>query len=166
MIHAQTIREDQIMRAAHLGVEASFFVGHTFYWGDWHLERTLGPQRGQNISPLAWADLYGLGWTLHTDAPVTPVSVIDTLRYATHRVTRAGVRIGAHQQVSIGRALRAVTVDAARQWNLSDRGSLVVGKRADFVVLSSNPLTADDLQGLRVIKTVVDGRLVYSATPR
>ena len=45
-------------------------------------------------------------------------------------------------------ALRAVTIDAAWQVFMEDEiGSIESGKRADLVVLSENPLTAEDIRG-------------------
>jgi len=43
IIHAQTIRDDQLDQAKELGAIPSFFVGHTYYWGDEHRDRFLGP---------------------------------------------------------------------------------------------------------------------------
>lgn len=34
--HVQTLREDQILRMRELGVAASVFVNHVYYWGDRH----------------------------------------------------------------------------------------------------------------------------------
>ncbi|MGP5038028.1 amidohydrolase [Corynebacterium variabile] len=53
MIHAQTVRDDQLDRMPALGMIASFFVGHVWFWGDTHL-RNLGPERGRRISPGAF----------------------------------------------------------------------------------------------------------------
>jgi predicted amidohydrolase YtcJ len=55
LIHGQFMREDQVDSVKRLGVIASFFPMHTFYWGDWHLEHTAGPVDGMNISPTGWA---------------------------------------------------------------------------------------------------------------
>ncbi|MFC4909754.1 amidohydrolase family protein [Actinomadura gamaensis] len=47
--HAQTVREDQPDRVRRLGVQASFFVSHTYYWGDPRRDIFLGPeQRAEN----------------------------------------------------------------------------------------------------------------------
>ncbi|MCB1684205.1 MAG: amidohydrolase family protein, partial [Pseudomonadales bacterium] len=35
MIHAQTVRDDQLDQMLELGMMPSFFSAHTFYWGDW-----------------------------------------------------------------------------------------------------------------------------------
>lgn len=51
MIHAQTVREDQLDRMQALGIVPSFFSMHTYYWGDWHRDVTLGKERAYRISP-------------------------------------------------------------------------------------------------------------------
>ena len=51
LIHGQFLREDQVDSYKRLGVLPSLFPMHTFYWGDWHTSKTVGPELGQNISP-------------------------------------------------------------------------------------------------------------------
>ena len=51
LIHGQTLRKDQIGRLKTLDVMPSLFPMHTFYWGDWHKESVLGPERAAYISP-------------------------------------------------------------------------------------------------------------------
>jgi predicted amidohydrolase YtcJ len=47
-------------------------------------------------------------------------------------------------------------------------GSLEVGKRADFVVLDRDILSVDPetIEDTKVLATYLNGRLVYSASPR
>ena len=63
------------------------------------------------------------------------------------------------------RALRGVTIDAARQhFQEGDRGSLEAGKLADLVLLDRSPL--EDPAGidrLRVVETIVGGRSAHRA---
>ncbi len=56
-------------------------------------------------------------------------------------------------------ALRAITTDAAWQVHGDDRGSLEVGKKADFAVLSANPWTSDPATwaDIKVHETRIDG---------
>ena len=49
-------------------------------------------------------------------------------------------------------ALTAATRDAASLMNLRDRGTLVAGKRADFVVLFADPIT--NIRNTREIQAV------------
>ena len=53
IIHCQTVREDQLDRIKRLGVVPSFFVVHTYFWGDRHRDIFLGPDRAKRISRSA-----------------------------------------------------------------------------------------------------------------
>ena len=163
IVHAQTAREDQLDRMAALGVIPSFFVLHTFYWGDRHRDVFLGPERAARISPAASAARRGIPFTLHADTPVVPMEPLRIVWSAVNRRTTSGAALGGEQRIDVLRALRGVTIDAAHQhFQEGDRGSLEVGKLADLVVLDRSPLedpTAIDR--LRVVETIVGGRTVY-----
>ncbi len=166
MIHAQTVREDQLERMAGLGMIPSFFVTHTFFWGDWHRDSVLGPERAARISPTRSAADRGMHFTVHNDAPVVPPDMIRLLWSATTRTTRSGAVLGADQRLTIFEALAAMTRDAAYQYFEEDRkGTLAVGRQADLVVLSANPLrTAPrDLLSLKVVATWSRGERVFQA---
>jgi predicted amidohydrolase YtcJ len=53
--HAQMTREDQLDAYKELGITPSFFVSHTYYWGDVHRDIFQGPVRAAHTSPLASA---------------------------------------------------------------------------------------------------------------
>lgn len=166
MIHAQTVREDQLDRMQTLGIIPSFFAAHVFYWGDWHRDSVLGPERAANISPTASSFELGLPFTLHNDAPIVPPDMLRLLWAATHRETRSGRILGEAQRIPVLEALRAVTINAAHQSFEEERkGTLTPGKQADLVVLSANPLdTAPEaLLELEVLRTVSRGVTVYDA---
>ena len=166
MIHAQTVRDDQLDRMGALGITPSFFVGHTFYWGDWHREQTLGYARAERISPTRSALERGLAFTLHNDAPVVPPDILRTIWSATTRRTRSNDILGPQQRLTVMEALAGVTINAARQYSEEDRkGSIRVGKLADLVILSQNPLTTDPerLLEVRVVETISHGQSVYRA---
>ena len=164
VIHAQTARRDQVARMARLGVVPSFFVSHVYYWGDWHSERVLGPEKAQHISPTGWAKEEGLRFSLHTDSPVTPVNLFAVLQYAAERRSFSGRSLGPEHRLDVASALRAVTLDAAWQHFLEDKvGSIEVGKFADLIVLSRNPLEvpSSELTTIKVLTTVIDGEVEY-----
>ena len=76
-----------------------------------------------------------------------------------------GARPGARAAHLPLEALRAVTIHAARQYFLEqDRGSIAVGKRADFVVLNADPVTAPPagIRDIQVLETVKNGEPVWS----
>ena len=166
VVHAQTIRSDQLQTLADLSGTVSFFPAHTYFWGDWYRERLLGEVRSANISPLATADRFGVRYSIHSDAPVTPMQPMAMLWSATQRKTLSGVALGEMLVVSRERALRAMTIDAAWQNHLeTDRGSLEAGKLADIIVLSGDPLQVDDVRKLHVQRVWIGGRDVYQRQP-
>ncbi|MFI9319262.1 amidohydrolase [Kitasatospora aureofaciens] len=168
-IHAQTTREDQLEAMRELGVIPSFFSMHTFYWGDWYRETVLGEDRAARISPAASALARGLAYTSHHDAPVALPSAMAILAAQVRRVTRSGCVLGEDQRVSMPDALKAITLNAARQYfEEATKGSIAVGKLADLVVLSQNPLTVaeEEIEKLTVLRTMKEGRTVHPRNER
>ncbi len=162
LVHAQTVRADQLEKLAALNASVSFFPTHTYFWGDWYRLRVLGEARAQQISPLATADQFSVRYTVHSDAPVTPMDPMQMLWSATTRQTLSGKTLGPDLVVSRARVLRAMTLDAAWQNHLDqDRGSLETGKLADLIVLSGDPLLAEDVRRLHVLQVWIGGREVY-----
>lgn len=165
MIHAQTAREDQLDRMAKLGMIPSFFSSHVFFWGDYHRDSVLGPVRGRRISPAKSTLDRGMVFTTHNDAPIVPPDMIRLLWAASHRETRSGKILGPEQRVSIYDALKSMTINAAYQnFEEDQKGSIAVGKQADFVVLSENPLNVEpaNLLRVKVMKTVSRGKTVFA----
>ena len=164
MIHAQTVREDQLTDMKTLGMIPSFFSAHSFYWGDWHRDSVFGVERASRISPTASTVSRGMVFTIHNDAPIVPPDMIRLLWATTNRVTRSGKVLGADQRISVYDALKGMTRFAAYQhFEESMKGTLEVGKFADFVVLSEDPLTmqAADLLNLKVRATYSRGLQVF-----
>lgn len=165
MIHAQTVRDDQLDRMARLDVLASFFVAHAFYWGDWHRDAVLGEERARRISPGASALARGIAFTLHNDSPVVPSDSWRLLWSAVTRTTRSGRTLGSDQRLDVATALRALTAAGAFQhFEEADKGTLAPGRRADLAVLSADPLALepDALPAIEVLETVKDGRTIHA----
>ena len=165
--HCQTAREDQLDRMAALGVSPSFFVSHTYYWGDRHKNIFLGPDRAKRISPLKSALKRGIKFSLHSDCPVTPVSPLFCVFAAVNRLTRNGEVLGPEFRLTPEEALRAVTADAA--WQTFDeriKGSIEVGKLADFTILAENPLTVspERIKDIKVKEVIIGGLSVFNTT--
>lgn len=164
--HVQTLRDDQIRRMLELGVVASVFVNHVYYWGDRHRDRFLGPERGGRISPLASITAAGLPFALHCDCPVTPVNPLFTIDTAVNRVTRDGHVLGPEQRISPELAVAGYTSSAATiAGEDALKGTIEPGKVADFVVLADGPVTCDSsaIKDIAVLRTVVGGAVVHSA---
>jgi hypothetical protein len=165
LIHGQTMRKDQISRLKALGVIPSLFPMHTFYWGEWHKTSVLGPERAAYISPTRDVLDAGLIFTTHHDAPVALPDSMRVLSATVTRVTRSGDILGADQRVTPYEGLKAMTIWPAYQhFEEKQKGSIEVGKQADFVVLSANPLTVDPLTiaDIKVLKTINDDKVVFT----
>ena len=167
MIHAQTVREDQLDLMKELEIIPSYFSTHTFYWGDWHRDSVFGPDRAMRISPTKSTLERDMPFTVHNDAPVVPPDMIRLLWSTTNRLTRSGKVLGPNQRISTYDALKAITINAAYQHFEDDiKGSIEVGKLADLVVLSENPLSiqTQDLLKLRVVATYSHGKEIFSSS--
>lgn len=165
MIHAQTVREDQLDRMKQLGIVPSFFSMHTFYWGDWHRDETLGKDRAFRISPTQSALTRGMWFTEHHDAPVALPSSIMILHTTVNRTTRSGAVLGEDQRVSPYIALKSITDWASRQYfEENSKGTISVGKLADLVILDKDPLKVDPtkIHEIRVLETIKEGQTVFS----
>jgi hypothetical protein len=165
LIHGQTMRKDQISRLKALNVIPSLFPMHTFYWGEWHKTSVLGPERAAYISPTRDVLDAGLIFTSHHDAPVALPDSMRVLSATVTRVTRSGEILGADQRVTPYEGLKAITIWPAYQhFEEKQKGSIEVGKQADFVILSANPLTVDPLTiaDIKILKTINDDKVVFT----
>ncbi len=165
-IHSQVVTRAQLADMKALDIQPSFFANHTWYWGDWHREVTLGPTRADFISPQASAWTLGLRPTAHNDSPVVPPDILRLIWSSVNRRTQSGDILGPMERISPYRALQQVTINAA--WQIGEdgtKGSIAVGKKADFVILDSNPLSVDSaaLNKIRVVATVKDGKMIFGS---
>lgn len=165
LIHGQFMREDQLDAFRRLQVIPSLFPMHTFYWGEWHVNQTMGPEAGQNISPTGWVRKRDMIFTTHHDAPV---AFPDSMRVLDATVTRrargTGRVIGPQHRVDVMTALKAMTLWPAYQYfEEGTKGSIEVGKLADFVILSKDPtqVPATTLGQLKVTETIKEGETVF-----
>lgn len=166
IIHSQMMREDQLDEVQRLGAIPSFFVLHTYYWGDRHRDIFIGNNRAERISPTRSAMDRGLLYTIHTDTPIVPMEPMRLIWAAVNRVTTSGAVLGANQRIPVTDALRATTINAAYQnFEEKERGSIEVGKYADLVVLSDNLATVEPMaiKDIKVLETIVEGKSVYQA---
>ncbi len=165
IIHAQTMRLDQVKRAAELDMIASYFPAHTFFWGDYHRDSVLGPWRASNISPTGWAKEFGLKYTIHMDAPVAFPDQLLNMWTAVNRTTRDGDTLGEWHKLTAYEALEAVTISAAYQnFEDAEKGSIEVGKRADLVIMDESPLEVApmSIKDIQVLETIKDGKTIYT----
>lgn len=111
--HSQMARLDQLDEMKKLGVTPSYFVSHTFFWGDQHRDIFMGPERASMMSPLKSTIDRGIKFSIHLDTHITPMDPLQAVWSAVNRISRSGKVIGPEQRITQLQALRAVTSDAA-----------------------------------------------------
>jgi predicted amidohydrolase YtcJ len=154
--HCQLADPLLLRRMSELGISANFFANHLYFWGDEHWQFTLGPERTQRMNPCKTAAELGVAFSIHSDAPVTPLDPLFTAWCSVTRTSRSDRVIGPDETITREQALHAITLGAAHTLKMENEiGSLEVGKQADFVVLDHDPLDAkNDLRQIQVVKTI------------
>ena len=102
----------------------------------------------------------------HHDAPVAFPNSMRILSATMTRRTRSGDILGPAQRVDVTTALKAMTLWPAWQhFEEADKGSIEVGKLADFVLLSSDPTAVDPetLADIRILETIKEDEVIYRA---
>jgi hypothetical protein len=137
---------------------------HTFYWGDWHRDHTVGPALADNISPTGWCVKRGMRFTSHHDAPVAFPNSMRVLGATVTRRSRSGDIIGPDQRVDVMTALKAMTLWPAWQhFEEKSKGSIETGKLADFVILDKDPTAIDPetIDQIKVVETIKEGITIF-----
>lgn len=156
--HGGLFTPDQIQRAAELGIGISAASHYVKYMGE-DYEEAIG-EKTDFITPLASAIKAGIRTTVHSDAPLAPPQPLKAASVHMTRETRQGGVSNKSEKLTREQALRAITLDAAWSLGLEEEiGSLEAGKRADFAILESNPLTtaSEDWPDIKVWGVVLDG---------
>lgn len=155
IIHADLIPRPLIERAAKMGVSIAL-QPNFLRWREEppeYIESILG-KRALELIPLR--DLIDAGVLISagSDAPCTVPNPIESIYNCCNHPNPA-------QSVTAAEALKMHTLWAARMcFDEKERGSLTVGKVADFTVLSGNPLTTpvEQLNTLRVTDIYFGGK--------
>ena len=167
--HAQHLRRNDINRFAEIGVIASVQPYHCIDDGVWAQKR-IGPERIKTTHPYRSLLNSGAVVSFGTDWPVAPLNPLYGIYAAvTRRTVDEKNPTGWIPQeiISVEEAIKCYTLNAAyASYEEKMKGSIEVGKLADFVVLSNDILTIDPVRIKYVVveMTVFDGEIVYKRT--
>lgn len=140
--HLGQMTPAQVKAAAALPLGVSAASHYVNYMGDDYIS-AIGDKTAF-ITPLASTAAAGIPSTLHSDAPLAPPVPLQAASAHVTRLTRQGTISTPSERLTPDQALKAVTLDAAWSLGLEDEiGSIETGKRADFTILSANPLEID-----------------------
>ncbi|WFR72825.1 amidohydrolase family protein [Prescottella defluvii] len=158
---------EQIARMRTLGVFPVNQPQHYYNWGE-GVTAAIGTP-GERFNPLGEFVEASVPVTISSDAPVAEPKPLEAMQAAVTRLTRLGHRLGPRTlEITAEQALEAHTLNGARALGReADLGSITAGKRADFVVLDSDPLTedAERLASIAVLDTWIDGEIAHSNRP-
>jgi len=173
LVHAQVMTDRDIKRAGDMHIVAEVQPFHTSDDMRW-MEERIGHDRSRGA--YAFRRLWDAGAVVSfgTDSPGTNASryylnPMLGLYAAVTRKTLSGQPEGGwfpQEKLTIEEAIQAYTLNTAYAgYEENMKGSISVGKLADFVVLSDNLLTMnpDDIKDVTVKRTVVGGNTVYEA---
>jgi len=154
--HAELLSEENIKRIRDLGLVLSVQPNFSYRWSQkgGMNERRLGKERLERCDPL-WNLQRALVKTAFgsDNMPMSPL-------FGIHSATNHPLL---EQRISTYNALQSyITNGAYVGRDEKEIGELTEGKKADFVVLSENPLDAEDMNDIEVKMTVVNGEIVYS----
>ena len=165
LVHGQIIGDDQLRRAAELGVTVSFFPAHIRHWGETHI-KNLGRARAERISPARTALGCGVRVTLHQDTPVCAPDPFEAAACAVLRRT-AGGKVFGGESIPVKEALTALTEGAAAQYGPDGRGRIAAGAKADFLLLDGDPiaLPPERLETVKIKAVYLNGSCAFRRTP-
>ncbi len=156
--HASMLTEDVIKDMKDYGIIASCqppFINSEYTW----LEKRIGKERCKYTYPMKSIIDAGVVLASGSDCPVEDPNVIMGLHAL---VDRNGFI--PEQRISIEEALKSYTINAAyAAFEENVKGSIEIGKLADFVILDKNPLKVkeDEIRNIQVLETIIRGKTVY-----
>jgi len=171
MEHVQHLAPADIARFAELGVIASMQPYHAIDDGRW-AEELIGPERIKTtyaFKSLLDADAilaFGSDWAVAPASPLYGIYAAVTRRTLDDKNPDGWVP---EQKITVEQALNAYTKDAAYAAFEEDiKGTLEVGKLADFVVLSEDIFKVEPakIRDVQVLETYVGGKKVYGLSSK
>ena len=164
--HVQCISDEDLSYLGKFNIIPSVQPTHATSDFNWAIRR-LGKNRLANCYRYRTLLLENNIIALGTDFPVEEINPINTFFAAVFRKNKDGSPLNGFQKTeSLERinALKGMTIWAAlANFEEKEKGSIEIGKSADFVVLSNDILRVNEKEILntKVIYTIVDGNLVY-----
>lgn len=165
--HAQHLHPDDIARFGKLGVIPAMQAIHMSSDRPWAIDR-LGEKRIVD-GAYVWKKLIESGAVIvnGTDVPVEPINPIASFYASVSRKTLKGEPEGGYesdQKMTREEALKSYTINAAYgAFEENIKGSISVGKLADFTIFNKDIMKADEkeLLSTQVAMTVLGGKIVF-----
>ena len=156
----------QAQRLHTLGAQVSAQPNYVYVLSDNYAQNGLGYDRASQMVRLGTLERQGTVVALHSDLTMAPADPLFLAWIAANRLTMEGTIMGPSERLSLDKALRAITIEAAHVIGLEDEiGSISAGKKADFAVLEQDPYEVDvtSLKDIPIWGVVFEG-IPYAAS--
>lgn len=173
LAHLEVIDEADLPRFKELGVHAAF--SPLWAYADSYITDltipVIGPERSEWLYPMGSVAAAGGVLIAGSDWSVSTMDPFDAMEVAVTREAPDGsvtTPLTPAQRLDLQTILEAYTINGARASFVEDElGSITEGKRADLIVIDRDPFEIDpaDLSEIQVLRTLLDGREVYRASP-
>ncbi len=157
--HASVLNEQHIQRLKRLNAVVT--VQPHFVVSDFWVPQRLGPHRARWVYPFKTLIKKGIMTCGGSDCPIEPIEPLLGIYAAVAREALP------EERITIDEALRLYTSDAAfASFEENIKGSIEVGKLADFTVLSHDlrEVAPREIKNVKVEMTIVGGQAVYIRT--
>ncbi len=172
VLHVPMISPEQLERVAALKTAVvSTMPGNVYFFNLPECQQVIGRERIVNNYPSREAIDKTGRVTLHSDTPVTPPDPLFSMWAAVTRSVQQPAWYpnrdpsacppvsvsdegAGDQRITIAEAIKGYTADAAHQYGMTQRGSIEVGKYADMVMLSADPLSEETVKNPDNLKTI------------
>lgn len=162
--HCTLVNDSLVKRIKALDAIPSMFTTYAYYNSDkfpFYGEELM--KRCMAFRTLLDAGVHAAAGSDFSPGPFAPLMGIQGM------VTRTGwdnTTWGANQRITVAEAIKVNTLHGAyASFEEQHKGSITVGKLADYVMLSDDPHTVkpDTIKDIKIAQTVVGGATTYSA---
>ena len=139
-------------------------VLHSYIYEHGDKMQAYGEGRWGVMHPNRSAIELGIPVAGSSDFPVSTADPLLRIQSMVTRQTAEGKVYGPEQKVTVEQAIRIWTLGGAyASFEDDNKGSIEIGKLADFIILSDNPtkIPPDTIKGIRVEKTIIGGKVVF-----
>lgn len=155
----------QVRRIARAGLMVSAQPNYIRVLGNAYAREGLGPDRAAQINRLGSMAQLGIPLGLHSDFNMAPIDPLYLAWIAANRISIEGQTLAAEERLTLDKALRAVTIEAAQVIGLDAMvGSLAAGKKADMAILDRDPYRsgATALKDIAVEAIIFEGQVAMA----
>lgn len=150
-------------KLASLGIMVATQPSFIYYNGDRYL-RTVPGRQLEHLYPIATLMKNGVKVCGGSDCPVVPPDPMFGIYSAVSRMSETGETVLPEERIPPLEAIRMYTEHAAKaSFEETIKGTIIKGKLADMVVLSSDPtkVPAEEIKAIKVEMTILNGDVVW-----